>query len=129
MPWSPLGAGYLTGTIDAKTVFGKRDFRSFSPRFTPDAIDANQVIVELVRKIATEKHATPAQVALAWLLARAPFVVPIFGTRTLARVTENLGATDVMLTTADMAAIEATLASITIEGARLPEAVLKLSYV
>jgi aryl-alcohol dehydrogenase-like predicted oxidoreductase len=129
VPWSPLGAGYLTGAIDKTTQFGKGDFRAFSPRFQPEAIDANQVIVDLVRKIAAEKGATPAQVALAWLLARAPFVVPIFGTRTLARVTENLGAADLVLTAYDMAAIEATLAGITIEGARLPEAILKLSYV
>ncbi len=128
VPWSPLGAGYLTGTIDATTSFGKGDFRWFSPRFTPDAIEANQSIVAMVSKVATEKHATPAQIALAWLLARAPFVVPIFGTRTLARVTENLGAAAVVLSPEDMAGIETALSGITIEGARLHEAILKLSY-
>ena len=128
VPWSPLGAGYLTGAIDAKTEFGAGDFRSFSPRFTGEARDANQAVVDLLRQIATDKGATPAQIALAWLLARKPFIVPIFGTRRLARVVENLGAVAVVLSTDDMMAVERAFSHIEIQGARLPEAVLQLSY-
>ncbi|RUN78306.1 aldo/keto reductase [Sphingomonas sp. TF3] len=128
VPWSPLGAGFLTGKIDATTSFAKGDFRAASPRFTPEAITANQAIVDLVQRIAATKGATPAQVALAWLLARKPFIVPIFGTRHLARVTENLGAADVALTAEEMHDIETTAASITIVGDRLPAAVLAMSY-
>ncbi len=128
VPWSPLGAGFLTGTIDTTTPIESTDFRANSPRFTTDARAANQGIVDLLRKIATDKSATPAQIALAWLLARKPFIVPIFGTRRLARVEENLGAANVVLAPSDMAAIEAAFAKIEVKGARLPEAVLKLSY-
>jgi aryl-alcohol dehydrogenase-like predicted oxidoreductase len=128
VPWSPLGAGYLTGAITADTVFGTGDFRAFSPRFTPEARAANLAVVALLRKVADGKGATPAQIALAWLLARAPTIVPIFGTRTSARVAENLGAADVSLSADDMAAIEAAFAGIEVTGARLPEAVLALSY-
>ncbi len=128
VPWSPLGAGFLTGKIDAKTSFDANDFRANSPRFTPEAIEANQAIVDLVKRIAEAKQATPAQVALAWLLARKPFIVPIFGTRHLERVGENLGAASLTLSADEMHDIETTLASINIVGDRLPEAVLKLSY-
>ena len=126
--WSPLGAGFLTGKINADTSFGAGDFRAASPRFTPEAIAANRSIVDLVTGIAAAKGATPAQVALAWLLAGKPFIVPIFGTRQLARVTENLGAAEIMLTPADMHDIETAAAAITIVGDRLPKAVLAFSY-
>ncbi len=128
VPWSPLGAGYLTGSFDAKTEFEAGDFRAFSPRFQTEAREANQVLVDLLRQIAQAKGATPAQIALAWLLARKPFIVPIFGTRNLSRVEENLGAASVMLTSDDMATIEAGCAHIEIKGLRLPESVLALSY-
>lgn len=127
VPWSPLGAGFLTGKIDATTSFAKGDFRAMSPRFTPEAISANQTIVDLVKRIAETKSATPAQVALAWLLARKPFIVPIFGTRRLERVTENLGAAALTLTAAEMHDIETTAAKIDIVGMRLPETVLQYS--
>ncbi|NBC35118.1 aldo/keto reductase [Novosphingobium sp. FSY-8] len=128
VPWSPLGAGFLTGTITAKTEMAATDFRSWSPRFSAEAREANQGVVDLLRDMAAQKGATPAQVALAWLLARKPFIVPIFGTRKLARVEENLGAADVALGSADIAAIEAGFAKLDVQGARLPEAVLKMSY-
>jgi aryl-alcohol dehydrogenase-like predicted oxidoreductase len=128
VPWSPLGAGFLTGKIDATTSFAKGDFRAGSPRFTPEAIAANQTIVDLVKRIAEARNATPAQVALAWLLARKPFIVPIFGTRHLERVTENLGAADVVLMADEMHDIANTTAKIEIVGTRLPEAVLQFSY-
>jgi len=123
VPWAPLGSGFLTGTIDAHTSFSPTDFRANSPRFTEATREANQAVVDLLRRIAT-----PAQIALAWLLACKPFIVPIFGTRRLERVEENLGATKVTLTGADMAEIEATIKAIEVTGARLPEAVLALSY-
>ena len=128
VPWSPLGAGYLTGTIDASTPIGSGDFRAASPRFTAEARVANQALVDLLMQIAGTKGATPAQIALAWLLARAPFIVPIFGTRRLDRVEENLGAADIELTPTDMAEIEAAVAVIDIQGERLPAAVLQMSY-
>ena len=128
VPWAPLGAGFLTGAIDARTEFAPTDFRAISPRFTEAAREANQAVVDLVRKIATAKSATPAQIALAWVLARKPCIVPIFGTRQLERVEENLGAAMVTLSNADMAEIETAIKAITVTGARLPEAVLALSY-
>lgn len=128
VPWSPLGAGYLTGTINVSTAIESNDFRAGSPRFTPEARAANQALVDLLVRIAADKLATPAQIALAWLLARVPFIVPIFGTRRLDRVEENLGAAQVVLTAADMAEIETALAAIDIQGARLPAAVLQFSY-
>lgn len=127
VPWSPLGAGFLTGKVSADSI-GTGDFRANSPRFQPEAIAANGRLVELTKAIAEEKDATAAQVALAWLLAREPFVVPIFGTRHLARVEENLGAAKVTLTGGDLERIEEALRTMPIEGARLPEAVLQLSY-
>jgi len=129
VPWSPLGAGYLTGRIDAKTEFAAGDFRAFSPRFTGEAREANQGLVDLLRQIAEGKGATPAQIALAWLLARKPFIVPIFGTRRADRVRENLGAASVSLSADDVARIDQALSAIEVYGARLPEAVLALSYI
>jgi aryl-alcohol dehydrogenase-like predicted oxidoreductase len=128
VPWSPLGAGFLTGKIDANTPIPSTDFRSYSPRFTTAAREANQGLVDLLRRVAARKNATPAQVALAWLLAQKPFIVPIPGTRRLDRAMENIGAATVVLSAADVAEIEATASSIKVEGARLPEAILALSY-
>lgn len=128
VPWSPLGAGFLTGTINASTELASNDFRSWSPRFSAEARDANQGVVDLLQDIAVQKAATPAQIALAWLLARKPFIVPIFGTRKLARVEENLGAAHVQLSVTDIETIEVGFAMLEVQGARLPEAVLKMSY-
>lgn len=128
VPWSPLGAGYLTGKINVTTAIESNDFRAASPRFAPEARAANQALVDLLVRIAADKQATPAQIALAWLLARAPFIVPIFGTRRLDRVEENLGAAQVELTDADMAEIETAIAAIKIQGDRLPAAILQFSY-
>ena len=102
VPWSPLGAGFLTGKIDATTAFEATDFRTGSPRFTPEARAANQALVDLLKRIADAKRATPAQIALAWLLAQKPWIVPIPGTRRLERVEENLGAVNVVLTAGDL---------------------------
>jgi aryl-alcohol dehydrogenase-like predicted oxidoreductase len=128
VPWSPLGAGFLTGKIDAQTAISANDFRASSPRFTKEAREANQGVVDLLHQIAGAKGATPAQIALAWLLARKPFIVPIFGTRRLDRVEENLGAANVTLSAHDLGEIETAFARIEVQGARLPEAILKLSY-
>jgi aryl-alcohol dehydrogenase-like predicted oxidoreductase len=126
VPWGPLGTGFLTGKV-ASTSIDASDFRAASPRFTPEAIKANQGVVDAVEELAAAKGATAAQVALAWLLARGPSIVPIFGTRRLDRVKENLGAVEVSLSDADMTAIEARLARIEVTGERLPPAVLKTS--
>jgi aryl-alcohol dehydrogenase-like predicted oxidoreductase len=128
VPWSPLGAGFLTGALDATTKLEADDFRNASPRFTPEAREANQALVELLRKVAADKGATPAQIAIAWLLAQKPWIVPIPGTRRLDRVRENVGAADVTLTASDLEQIEGAAARIQIQGARLPEAVLQFSY-
>ncbi|GGE02806.1 aldehyde oxidase [Aureimonas endophytica] len=128
VPWSPLGAGFLTGKVDALAVADASDFRSASPRFAPEAMAANQALVDLLERIAADKQATAAQVALAWLLARKPFIVPIPGTRRLDRVEENLGAADVDLTAAEMSEIEKSASEIEIVGDRLPKAILELSY-
>jgi aryl-alcohol dehydrogenase-like predicted oxidoreductase len=128
VPFSPLGAGFLTGTIDATTPLASTDFRAVSPRFTADARTANSALITLLRRVAEEKGGTPAQVALAWLLARKPWIVPIPGTRKLSRLEENLGAVDVTLTTDELRDIESAVAQIPIEGARLPEAVLKHTH-
>jgi aryl-alcohol dehydrogenase-like predicted oxidoreductase len=128
VPWAPLGSGFLTGKIDANTQFAASDFRANAPRFTQEAREANQALVERLNLIAAEKGATTAQIALAWLLARKPFIVPIFGTRRLDRVEENLGAANVVFTDKDMGQIEEAVARIEVKGSRLPEAVLKLSY-
>ena len=121
VPFSPLGRGFLTGKIDEKTTFEKGDFRNLVPRFTPEARKANQALVELLGDVARRKHATPAQIALAWLLARKPWIVPIPGTTKLARLEENLGAADVELAPDDLRAIDASASRIELEGARYPE--------
>ena len=128
VPWSPLGAGFLTGTIDAASSFDVNDFRAAAPRFTADARAANTAIVDLVRRVAAAKGATPAQIALAWLLARKPFIVPIPGTTKLHRLEENIGAADVELTTTELRELTEAASRISVQGARLPEAVLKWSY-
>jgi aryl-alcohol dehydrogenase-like predicted oxidoreductase len=109
------------GGIDEKTTFDRSDFRNIVPRFTPEARKANQALVDLLGRLAGRKHATPAQLALAWLLARKPWIVPIPGTRKLTRLEENLGAVDLELTAADLREIEGAAAEITVQGARYPE--------
>jgi aryl-alcohol dehydrogenase-like predicted oxidoreductase len=127
VPFSPLGAGFLTGKIDTSTSFSSTDFRNMSPRFAANARAANMAVVDLLTRIAERKQATPAQIALAWLLAQKPWIVPIPGTRKLERLEENLGAASVELTEADVREINDTASRITVQGARLPEAVLKLT--
>lgn len=122
VPFSPLGRGFLTGKIDETTTFDKNDFRNNLPRFTSEARTANQTVVELLREIAERKKATPAQVALAWLLAQKQWIVPIPGTTKVPRLEENIGAVDVELTADDLAEIDRATSKITIEGARYPEA-------
>jgi aryl-alcohol dehydrogenase-like predicted oxidoreductase len=121
VPFSPLGKGFLTGQIDEKTTFDNSDFRNIVPRFTPEARKANQTLVDLLRAIAERKNATPAQIALAWLLAQKPWIVPIPGTRKLERLEENIGAVAVDLTSADLREIESAASRIAIQGARYPE--------
>ncbi len=118
VPFSPLGKGFLTGAISASTKFDKTDFRNTVPRFTEEAREANEAIVEFVRGVAARKRATPAQVALAWLLSRKPWIVPIPGTTKLHRLEENLGSLDVSLTSEDLREIERALSRITVQGAR-----------
>jgi aryl-alcohol dehydrogenase-like predicted oxidoreductase len=125
--FSPLGAGFLTGKIDTSTTFSGSDFRSISPRFEADARAANMAVVDLLKRIAARKGATPAQIALAWLLAQESWIVPIPGTRQLERLEENIGAAAVELTNADLREIADAVSKITVQGARLPEAVLKLT--
>ncbi|MDZ4361781.1 aldo/keto reductase [Brevundimonas sp.] len=124
VPFSPLGAGFLTGKIDASTELAPGDFRSVSPRFSTEARAANMALVDLLKDIAAQKEATPAQIALAWLMAQRPWIVPIPGTTKLHRLEENLGAADVDLTADDLATIDTAAAAIPIQGERLPEAVL-----
>ncbi|MCS6825244.1 MAG: aldo/keto reductase [Caldilinea sp.] len=118
VPYSPLGRGYLTGKIDENTTFAPNDIRSRNPRFTREAIRANRVVVELLERIGAEKDATPAQIALAWLLAQKPWIVPIPGARKLERLDENLGAVNVELTTADLSAIHEAMTQIKVVGDR-----------
>jgi aryl-alcohol dehydrogenase-like predicted oxidoreductase len=127
VPFSPLGAGFLTGKIDTNTTFDATDFRNISPRFTPEARAANQAVVDLLRKIADQKSGTPAQVALAWLLAQKPWIVPIPGTTKIHRLEENLGSMNIELTAGDLQEINSAAAKIEVQGARLPEAVLKMT--
>jgi aryl-alcohol dehydrogenase-like predicted oxidoreductase len=122
VPFSPLGRGYLTGKLDDNATWQAGDFRASLPRFTPEARKANQALVELLTMTAQRKQATPAQIALAWLLARDPWIVPIPGTTKVSRLEENNGAADLELTKQDLAEIDATAAKITILGARYPEA-------
>jgi aryl-alcohol dehydrogenase-like predicted oxidoreductase len=126
VPFSPLGKGFLTGKIDENTTFDKTDFRNIVPRFTPEARKANQALVDLLRQIAERKKTTPAQIALAWLLAQKRWIVPIPGTTKLARLEENLGAAGVELTAEDLREIESASSKITLQGARYPEALQKL---
>lgn len=116
--WSPLGQGFLTGTVKVGTTFDKSDVRSWFPRFTPEAIKTNQPLIDLLGAIAGRKKATPAQIAIAWLLAQKPFIVPIPGTRKLTRLKENLGAADIELTPEDLHEIDAAAAKIIVQGAR-----------
>ncbi|RFP08272.1 aldo/keto reductase [Duganella sp. BJB488] len=118
VPFSPLGRGFLTGAIDESTTFDSTDFRNTAPRFTPEARKANQVLVGLLGRISLQKHATPAQVALAWLLAQKPWIVPIPGTTKLHRLKENVGATDVDLSKEELREINDAVSAITVEGAR-----------
>jgi aryl-alcohol dehydrogenase-like predicted oxidoreductase len=127
VPYSPLGKGFLTGKIDVDTKFDSSDFRSQIPRFTPEALKANQALVDLLRRIGERKKATPAQIALAWLLARKPWIVPIPGTTKLARLEENIGAVPVELTPDDLREIEAAASKITIQGARYPEVMERIT--
>jgi aryl-alcohol dehydrogenase-like predicted oxidoreductase len=125
VPFSPLGKGFLTGKIDEKTEFVKTDFRNIVPRFTPEARKANQALVDLLKTIAERKKATPAQIALAWLLAQKPWIVPIPGTTKLSRLEENIGAVNIQLTPDDLREIESVASKITIQGERYPEALEK----
>jgi len=120
VPYSPLGKGFLTGAISKDTALHDNDFRKILPRFTPEAMDKNQALVDLLKRIAAGKNATPAQIALAWLLAQKPWIVPIPGTTKTHRLDENLGAADVELTPADLAEIQRAAAEIQIEGDRSP---------
>lgn len=125
--FSPLGVGFLTGKIDTTTQLDPKDFRSISPRFAPDARAANMAMVDLVKRVAEQKGVTPAQVALAWLLAQKPWIVPIPGTKKLARLEENLAAVNVQLTPADLRDIAEAASRIRVQGERLPEAALKFT--
>jgi aryl-alcohol dehydrogenase-like predicted oxidoreductase len=126
VPFSPLGRGFLTGRIDQSTEFGEGDVRAVFPRFTAEARAANQAVVDLLGRVAETKGATPAQVALAWLLAQQPWIVPIPGTRRLERLEENLGAADVQLSADDLAEIDAAAGEITVVGDRYPEAMQQM---
>ena len=119
--FSPLGKGFLTGAIDETTTFDSSDFRNIVPRFTPEARKANQALVELLAQIAAQKKATPAQIALAWLLAQKPWIVPIPGTTKLHRLEENLGAAAIELTPDDLREIDRAVSEIPVQGARYPE--------
>ena len=127
VPYSPLGKGFLTGKIDENAKFDSTDFRSILPRFTPEARKANQALVDLLQQIAQRKNATPAQIALAWLLAKQPWIVPIPGTTKLHRLEENIGAATVELTLNDLRDVESAASKITIQGARYPEHIEQMS--
>jgi aryl-alcohol dehydrogenase-like predicted oxidoreductase len=122
VPFSPLGRGFLTGKIDETTAFGGNDNRAGLPRFTPEARKANRPVVDLLTEIGRQKHATPAQIALAWLLARKPWIVPIPGTTKLHRLEENIAAADIALTPGDLRTIEEAAAKIVVQGDRYPQA-------
>jgi aryl-alcohol dehydrogenase-like predicted oxidoreductase len=127
VPYSPLGKGFLTGKIDANTTFDASDYRNAIPRFSPEARKKNQALVDLIRSVGVRHGATPAQVALAWLLAQKPWIVPLFGTRTLDRLDENLGALSVTLTVDDLDEIKTVAATIQIHGTRYHEEMLRRS--
>ena len=126
VPFSPLGKGFLTGKIDEKTTFDSSDFRNIVPRFSPEARKANQAVVDLLGRIAEQKEATPAQIALAWLLAQKPWIVPIPGTTKVSRLEENLGAVNIKLTAHDLREIDSAASKIKVEGARYPEHLQKM---
>jgi aryl-alcohol dehydrogenase-like predicted oxidoreductase len=128
VPYSPLGKGFLTGKISAATKFDSTDFRSTIPRFRPENIDANQAMVDLLNRFAEQKKATPAQIALAWLLAKKPWIVPIPGTTKLHRLEENIGATEVELTPNELREVETAASNIDVQGARYPEQIEQMSY-
>ena len=121
VPYSPLGKGFLTGKLEENTKLGKGDFRSTLPRFTPEAMRANQAFVDLLGTIAKQKNATPAQIALAWLLAQRPWMVPIPGTTKLSRLEENIGSVSIELTPDDLRDIDSPSGAIPVEGDRYPE--------
>jgi aryl-alcohol dehydrogenase-like predicted oxidoreductase len=127
VPFSPLGAGFLTGKIDENTKFDEGDFRNMVPRFSPDARKANLELVSVIKGVADRKQATPAQVALAWLLAQKPWIVPIPGTTKLHRLEENIGGAELALSREDLAEIDREASKIEVQGERLPEAVLKMT--
>jgi aryl-alcohol dehydrogenase-like predicted oxidoreductase len=127
VPFSPLGKGFLTGKINENTTFDSSDFRNIIPRFTPEARKANQSLVDLLRKIAERKKATPAQIALAWLLARKPWIIPIPGTRKLERLEENIRVVAVELTSDDLREIDSAASKITVQGARYPEELMRMT--
>ena len=127
VPFSPLGKGFLTGAIKENTTFASSDFRSTLPRFTPEALKANQALIDLLGRIAGRKKATPAQIALAWLLAQKPWIVPIPGTTKLSRLEENIGAVELELTPDDLREIDAAASKIKVEGARYPERLEKMT--
>ena len=128
VPWSPLGQGFLTGKIDASTKFDSTDMRVAFPRFTEEARKANQAVVDLLNQIARRKSATPAQIALAWLLAEKPWIVPIPGTTKIHRLEENIASASVELTSDDLDEINSAASKIPIQGERLPESILRMSY-
>jgi len=121
VPFSPLGKGFLTGSFNKDSKFGKLDFRNIVPRFTPEALEANQALVDLLKKAADQKNATPGQIALAWLLAQKPWIVPIPGTTKLNRLEENIGAASVSLTSKELSDIHSALDKIKVVGDRYPE--------
>jgi aryl-alcohol dehydrogenase-like predicted oxidoreductase len=127
VPYSPLGKGFLTGAMDDKTELSKTDFRNQLPRFTPEARKANQAFVDLLGELAKQKNATPAQIALAWLLAQKPWIVPIPGTTKLSRLEENIGAASLVLTDADLREINEAIEKVPVEGDRYPESLEKLT--
>jgi len=127
VPFSPLGAGFLTGKIDENTKFDATDFRNSVPRFSPEARKANLALVDVIKSVASKKGATPAQVALAWLLAQRPWIVPIPGTTKVSRLEENLGAVELDMSDVDVLEIDAAMAKIQVTGERLPEAALKMT--
>ena len=127
VPYSPLGKGFLTGKIDENTTFDSTDFRNVVPRFAPEARKTNQAMVDLLARVAQRKKATPAQIALAWLLAQKPWIVPIPGTTKLTRLDENIGAPSVELTPEDVREINSAASQIKVEGARYPEKLQQLT--
>jgi aryl-alcohol dehydrogenase-like predicted oxidoreductase len=127
VPFSPLGRGYLTGKIDENTTFASSDIRSRSPRYSPEARKANRVVIDLLARIGEQKGATPAQIALAWLLVQKPWIIPIPGSRKLERLDENIGAVAVKLTPDDLRKIESALSKMTIQGDRYPADLKKMT--